>query len=64
MNDIITIPRELFERLVEHAINLQGAWYWKRRETRIGYADVMEQLDADVKLAVELRDDKDLPSGD
>lgn len=64
MKDTITIPRELFERLTEHAIDLAGEWHWKRNEPRKGYADVVEKLDADIALAVELRDQAGLPSGD
>lgn len=35
--ELLTIPRELLEDLLENTIVLQGENHWKRSETRRGY---------------------------
>lgn len=64
MNDTITVPRELFERLVEYSLDLKSGWEWKSTETRPRIVAEWNELCRDVQLAVELRDRTDLPSGD
>lgn len=63
-SDTITVPRELFEQLVQHAIDLQAERFWMRKETRQRIADEYAKLCRDVALAVAIRDQTDLPSGD
>ena len=36
-NETITVPRELFEELLEDAMELLGEWHWKKDEPRRGY---------------------------
>lgn len=54
--DTITIPRDLFERLCEAAIELRGNSYWKKSESRFGYADDYAALSLTCDEAVAIRD--------
>jgi len=56
--DDIVIPRELFEELVEDAIELRGEWKWKAEEVRGGYQREYNDLQERIRRAVELRDGK------
>lgn len=51
----VSVPTELFEWLVEYAIELKGEWHWKRDSTRSNNED-MARLGALVSQAVALRD--------
>jgi hypothetical protein len=51
----VSVPIDLFEWLVEYALELRGLWGWKRNGTGSNN-DEMERLDSIIKQAVALRD--------
>lgn len=52
--DTITVPRELYDWLVEHALALKGEWEWKQRSQL--YRAEYDRLVVACVQAVELRD--------
>ena len=56
LRESITVPRELFEMLIEYTIDLRGEWYWKKQETRIGYNKAYKELGKTITEAVAIRD--------
>ena len=60
----ITIPRELFERLVEAVIELHGEKRWMKNEPRERYQEQWAEIDALQKESVALRDREDAVSTD
>lgn len=56
MSDQVTIPRDLFERLTDCAMDLAEAWHWKRAERRPRYVQAIAKLDATIAEAVYIRD--------
>ena len=54
----ITIPRALFEDLIEDAYELQGEWHYRKDEPRCGYQASYEQLLARIAQAETIRDAK------
>ncbi len=55
-NDSITIPRKLFEELLEDAMELIVERRWWKNEPRCNYQRDYEALDARIKQGVHLRD--------
>ena len=56
LKESITIPRELFEMLIEYSIDLRGEWYWKEKEARSGYNRAYEELSKVISEAIAIRD--------
>ncbi len=52
----ITIPRQLFENLLEDAMELQGERHWWHDEPRCGYQKLYEELSVRINEGVALRD--------
>ena len=52
----ITIPRKLFEDLLEDAIELRGERYWWKDEPRLNHQRDYEQLCGRIDEGVRLRD--------
>lgn len=57
-SDTVTVPRELYDWLVEYAISLQAEWMWKSQETRQRYHEDYADLSRRVVEAVAIRDAK------
>ena len=56
MAETVTIPRDLFEMLVEDAIDLRGEHDWHKDEPRCGYQKAYEELSARIDQAIAIRD--------
>ena len=56
LRESITVPRELFEMLIEYSIDLRGEWHWKEQEARSGYNKAYEELSKTISEAVAIRD--------
>jgi hypothetical protein len=56
--DTVTVPRELYDWLVEYAIHLKAEWLWKGVETRHQYASEYSDLSQRVDEAVKIMDEK------
>lgn len=56
MNNTVTIPRELFEWLIEYTVELRGVSEWKRNSTLKNDHDMI-RLDAHIEQAIAARDE-------
>lgn len=56
----VSVPRELFGWLVEYALELRGAWFWKANSTHRN-CETMTKLDNHLKEAIALRDSPNAP---
>lgn len=54
--DTITIPRDLFERLCEAAIELQSEKSWRMKSVHKRYVEQQKALCSTVEEAVAIRD--------
>ena len=49
----VTVDRELFDTLIEYAIELRSEWYWRYRGSerlKIAYEDLSECINKAVKI--------------
>lgn len=53
--ETLVVPKELFEWLVEYALDLRGEWHWRVNSTQRN-CEIMTKLDNHLKEAIALRD--------
>lgn len=54
-SDNVTVPYDLYEWLVEYAMDLQGEWNWRRNSSPKNN-HTMAQLDEHIFQAIQIRE--------